>query len=181
MEKSRQVATFGGGCFWSLEAAFGELAGVERAVSGYSGGHVANPSYQEVCRGDTGHAEVVRVEFDPETVSYRDLLDAFFAIHDPTTQNRQGNDVGTQYRSVIFFHIPEQRTEAQAAIAALTRDGIWDRPIVTQLLPAPAFYPAEDYHRDYYRLHARQPYCTAVVAPKVAKLRAKFAAKLKRG
>jgi len=174
-----EVITLGGGCFWCLEAALGELAGVEQVLPGYSGGHLENPDYDAVCSGNTGHAEVVRVIFDPAVISCREILAAFFAIHDPTTLNRQGNDVGSQYRSVIFYHSPEQKAEAQEMIAELTAAGIWERPIVTEILAAPVFYPAEDYHRDYYQLHAQQPYCQVVVAPKVAKLRAKFAAKLK--
>lgn len=174
-----EVATLGGGCFWCIEAAMGELAGVESVTSGYSGGHMENPDYDAVCSGKTGHAEVVRVSFDPEVISYREILTAFFAIHDPTTLNRQGNDVGSQYRSVIFFNSPEQKKEAEELIAELAAEGVWAQPIVTEVIAAPVFYPAENYHRDYYRLHEQQPYCQVVVAPKVAKLRAKFAAKLK--
>lgn len=179
MNKQENVATLGGGCFWCLEAALGELEGVEQVVSGYSGGHLENPDYEAVCGGNSGHAEVVRVTFDPGKITYREILAAFFAIHDPTTLNRQGNDVGSQYRSVIFYHTPEQKGAADAVIAELTAEGTWGRPIVTEICVAPVFYPAENYHRDYYRLHSQQPYCQAVVAPKVAKLRAKFAAKLK--
>lgn len=175
-----EIATLGGGCFWCLEAGFNEFEGVINVTSGYSGGQVENPSYEAVCNGDTGHAEVVQVHFDPSVISYQELLTAFFAIHDPTTLNRQGNDVGTQYRSVIFYHTAEQKAIAQGMIAALSREGIWDQPIVTQVLPAPVFYPAEDYHRDYFSRHSQQPYCRVVVEPKVAKLRAKFAGKLKR-
>jgi len=174
-----EVATLGGGCFWCIEAALGELAGVETVTSGYSGGHLENPDYDAVCSGKTGHAEVVRVSFDPEVISYREILMAFFAIHDPTTLNRQGNDVGSQYRSVIFYHSPEQKAAAEEMIAEFTAERLWPQPIVTEVAPAPIFYPAEDYHRDYYQRHAQQPYCQVVVAPKVAKLRAKFAAKLK--
>ncbi len=174
-----ETATFGGGCFWCLEAAFNELLGVSGVTSGYSGGRLDNPDYEAICNGDTGHAEVVRVSFDPSVIRFRELLEAFFAIHDPTTLNRQGNDVGTQYRSVIFYHSDEQKVQALEMIAMLTREGIWDQPIVTEVLPAPVFYPAEEYHRDYFSRHSQQPYCRAVVAPKVAKLRAKFAAKLK--
>jgi len=174
-----EVATLGGGCFWCIEAALGELAGVEAVTSGYSGGHLENPDYDAVCSGKTGHAEVVRVSFDPEVISYREILTAFFSIHDPTTLNRQGNDVGSQYRSVIFYHSPEQKAAAEEMIAELTAERLWPQPIVTEVAPAPIFYPAEDYHRDYYQRHAQQPYCQVVVAPKVAKLRAKFAAKLK--
>jgi len=179
MSMKSEVATLGGGCFWCIEAALGELAGVETVTSGYSGGHLENPDYDAVCSGKTGHAEVVRVSFDPEVISYREILMAFFAIHDPTTLNRQGNDVGSQYRSVIFYHSPEQKAAAEEMIAEFTAERLWPQPIVTEVAPAPIFYPAEDYHRDYYQRHAQQPYCQVVVAPKVAKLRAKFAAKLK--
>lgn len=180
MDARREIATLGGGCFWCLEAALGELAGVDEVVSGYSGGHAEHPGYEAVCGGDTGHAEVVRVSFDPAVIGYREILEAFFAIHDPTTLNRQGNDVGTQYRSVIFYHSPEQQAVAEEMIAELSREAVWPRPIVTEVAAAPAFYPAEDYHRDYFRRNPGQGYCQAVVAPKVAKLRAKFAARLKR-
>lgn len=180
MNKQIAMATLGGGCFWCLEAAFGELEGVIGVTSGYCGGQVENPSYEAVCRGDTGHAEVVQVRFDPSLISYRELLTAFFAIHDPTTLNRQGNDAGTQYRSVIFYHTEEQKAAAQEMIARLSREGTWGQPVVTEVLPAPVFYPAEEYHRDYFSRHSLQPYCQVVVAPKVAKLREKFAAKLKR-
>jgi peptide-methionine (S)-S-oxide reductase len=179
MNAKREIATLGGGCFWCLEAAFGKLSGVEQVLPGYSGGHLENPDYDAVCGGNTGHAEVVRICFDPGRISYREILAAFFAIHDPTTLNRQGNDVGTQYRSVIFYHSPEQQAEAEEMIAELTADGVWERPIVTEVVAAPVFHPAEDYHREYYQLHSQQPYCQVVVAPKVARLRAKFAAKLK--
>lgn len=174
-----EIATLGGGCFWCLEAAFNELEGVISVVSGYSGGQVENPSYEAVCNGDTGHAEVVRVSFDPSVIGFNDLLAAFFAIHDPTTLNRQGNDVGTQYRSVIFYHTLEQKAVAQDMITKLSHEGIWDQPIVTEVLPAAVFYPAEEYHNDYFNRHSQQPYCRVVVAPKVSKLRAKFAGKLK--
>jgi peptide-methionine (S)-S-oxide reductase len=179
MSLKTEFATLGGGCFWCLEAAFNELEGVTSVVSGYSGGKVENPVYAAVCNGDTGHAEVVQVSFDPLLISYQELLTAFFSIHDPTTLNRQGNDVGTQYRSVIFTHSAEQKAAAEEMIAALSREGIWDQPIVTEVLPAPVFYPAEDYHRDYFRRNPQQPYCQGVVAPKVAKLRARFSGKLK--
>ncbi len=179
MRLKTEIATLGGGCFWCLEAAFNELEGVASVVSGYSGGKVENPAYEAVCNGDTGHAEVVQVSFDPLLISYQELLTAFFAIHDPTTLNRQGNDAGTQYRSVIFTHSAEQKAAAEEMIAALSREGIWDQPIVTEVLPAPVFYPAEDYHRDYFMRNPQQPYCQVVVAPKVAKLRARFSGKLK--
>jgi len=176
----REVATLGGGCFWCLEAVFVELKGVERAESGYAGGRVPNPSYHQVCTGATGHAEVVQVTFDPAELSYRDLLHVFFAIHDPTTLNRQGADVGTQYRSVIFTNSPEQERIAKEVIADLSASGIWDRPIVTELVPSEAFYPAEEYHRDYFERNPEQGYCRVVVAPKVAKFRKQFIDKLKK-
>ena len=173
-----EVATLGGGCFWCLDAAFRQLRGVERVESGYAGGHVPDPTYRQVCGGDTGHAEVVRVRFDPRVISYRDLLTVFFTIHDPTTLNRQGADVGTQYRSVIFYHTPEQRAEAESLIAELEAQGLWRDPVVTELRPAATFYPAEAYHQDYFARNAWQPYCQAVVAPKVAKVRREFFEKL---
>ncbi len=176
---SHEIATLGGGCFWCLEAVYVALRGVERVESGYSGGHVPNPSYEQVCTGTTGHAEVVQVTFDPSVVSYRDLLDVFFTIHDPTTLNRQGADVGTQYRSAIFSHSPEQQRVAEQAITDLGDSGTWERPIVTQVVPFESFYPAEEYHKDYFARNPRQPYCQAVVAPKVAKFRQKYLARLK--
>jgi peptide-methionine (S)-S-oxide reductase len=176
---AREVATLGGGCFWCLEAVFENLRGVERVVSGYAGGDVDSPTYEQVCTGATGHAEVVHVTFDPSVVSFRDLLEVFFSIHDPTTLNRQGMDVGTQYRSVIFYHSPEQRDVAEQAIAELTAAGVWGRPIVTQLVPFQHFHPAEDYHQHYFRNNPGQGYCQAVVGPKVAKFRKHFSAKLK--
>lgn len=175
----RTVATLGGGCFWCLEAVFENLKGVESVVSGYCGGHLDNPTYRQVCNGNTGHAEVVQVTFDPAIVSFRDVLDVFFATHDPTTLNRQGHDVGTQYRSAIFYHSPEQKETAEKRIAELNAAGIWDRPIVTQVVPFETFYPAEDYHQGYFRTNPEQAYCQAVVSPKVAKFRKQFADKLK--
>jgi peptide-methionine (S)-S-oxide reductase len=175
----QEVATLAGGCFWCLEAAFELLRGVERVASGYAGGQVANPTYQQVCTGATGHAEVVQVTFDPAVISYRELLEVFFAVHDPTQLNRQGADVGTQYRSAIFYHSPEQKQAAEEAIAELTREGVYDRPIVTQVVPLETFYQAEGYHQGYYRANPGQPYCLAVVSPKVAKVRQKFARKLR--
>ena len=166
-----ETATFGGGCFWCLDAAFRQLRGVERVVSGYAGGKRPNPSYEQVCTGITGHAEVVQITYNPDIVSYRDLLGVLFAIHDPTTLNRQGGDVGTQYRSVIFYHSPEQQRVAQEVIAELERETVWDDPIVTELAPLTTFYPAEGYHQDYFNKNPDQPYCTAVIAPKVAKMR----------
>ena len=176
---ANEVATLGGGCFWCLEAVFEQLRGVERVESGYSGGSMPNPTYHQVCTGRTGHAEVIQVTFDPPVVSFREVLDVFFATHDPTTRNRQGPDAGTQYRSAIFYHSPQQKQIAEERIAELNADGIWDAPIVTEVAPFQAFYPAEDYHQGYYRENPGQPYCLAVVSPKVAKFRKQFADKLK--
>lgn len=173
------IATLGGGCFWCLEAAFEQLHGVVSVVSGYSGGHDENPSYRSVCEGGSGHAEVVQIVFDPDQISYRDLLEVFFVIHDPTSLNRQGNDVGTQYRSVIFTHSAEQRAIAEALIDELDGQALWPAAIVTEVLPAPLFYPAEDYHQHYFSRNAQQPYCQVVVAPKLGKLRQAFARRLK--
>jgi peptide-methionine (S)-S-oxide reductase len=178
-EQNKEVATLAGGCFWCLEAVYKELRGVESVVSGYAGGHVPRPTYRQVCEGTTGHAEVVQVTFDPREVTFRELLEVFFTIHDPTTPNRQGADVGTQYRSAIFYHTPEQRETAEQVIAELTAAGVWDAPIVTQVAPLTNFYPAEDYHQDYFENNPAQPYCRAVVAPKVAKFRKHFLEKLK--
>ncbi len=175
----REVATLAGGCFWCLEAAFGQLRGVERVESGYSGGTVPNPSYEDVCTGTTGHAEVVQITFDPGVVSYSDLLHVFFTIHDPTTLNRQGGDVGTQYRSAIFYHSPAQKAEAERVIAELQAEKVWEDPIVTEVRPLAQFYPAEEYHRDYFRRNPNQGYCRAVVAPKVAKVRKLYFDRLK--
>jgi peptide-methionine (S)-S-oxide reductase len=174
-----ELTTLAGGCFWCLEAVFRQLRGVTKVVSGYAGGHVPNPSYQAVCTGATGHAEVVQVAFDPATITFRDLLDVFFTIHDPTTLNRQGGDVGTQYRSAIFYHDDEQRCVAEQAVKDLAAAHVWDDSIVTEIVPLTAFYPAEDYHQEYYQRNANQPYCRAVIAPKVAKLRTKYFEKLK--
>jgi peptide-methionine (S)-S-oxide reductase len=179
MSEQRDTATFGGGCFWCLEAVFEQLHGVERVESGYSGGTVADPTYHQVCTGATGHAEVVQVTFDPAVISYRDLLNVFFSVHDPTTLNRQGADVGTQYRSVIFYHSPEQKRAAEETIAGLRAAGVWDRPVVTEVVPFQAFYRAEDYHQGYYRNNPGQGYCQAVVAPKVAKFRKQFTDRLR--
>jgi peptide-methionine (S)-S-oxide reductase len=173
------VATLAGGCFWCLEAVFEQLRGVERVVSGYAGGSVPNPTYQHVCTGTTGHAEVVQVIFDPAAISYREILEVYFALHDPTTLNRQGADIGTQYRSAIFYHTAEQKRIAEELIAELSAEGIWDGRIVTEVAPLTTFYPAEDYHQGYYRQNPNQGYCRAVITPKVAKLRKSFAAKLK--
>lgn len=171
MTTNREVATLGGGCFWCLEAVFLEVKGVEKVVSGYAGGHEPNPSYHDVCDGGTGHAEVVQVTFDPSALSYRDVLNVFFSIHDPTTLNRQGHDAGTQYRSAIFTHSIEQDRVARQAIDELTAEKVFDDPIVTQVEAAGPFYPAEEYHQNYFARNPEQPYCRAVVAPKVAKFR----------
>jgi peptide-methionine (S)-S-oxide reductase len=178
-DAGRETATLAGGCFWCLEAAYEQLRGVERVESGYTGGHVENPSYRQVCTGETGHAEAVRITYDPAEVSYRDLLEVFFSIHDPTTLNRQGPDVGTQYRSAIFHETPEQRREAEAIIAELERERVFEAPIVTEIVAAGPFYPAEASHQEYYRNNPWQPYCRMVVAPKVAKFRQKYADRLK--
>jgi peptide-methionine (S)-S-oxide reductase len=177
---SLEIATLGGGCFWCTEAALLQLQGIERIVSGYAGGQTDNPDYRSICTGDTGHAEVVQVYFDPAQLDYRTLLQAFFAIHDPTTLNRQGHDVGTQYRSVIFTHNAEQDAVARALIAELDAARTWPVPIVTAVLPAPTFWPAEDYHQDYFAKNPYQSYCQAVAAPKVAKLRKLFVQHLKK-
>jgi len=169
-----QLATFAGGCFWCLEAVYQPLRGVQRVVSGYIGGHVPRPFYEAVCTGATGHAEAIQVTFDPAVISYRTLLELFFAFHDPTTLNRQGPDSGTQYRSAIFAHDAEQRREAEAIIRELTAADTFGAPIVTEIAAASEFYPAEAYHQQYYERNSRQPYCQAMVAPKVAKLRAKY-------
>jgi peptide-methionine (S)-S-oxide reductase len=174
-----EVATLGGGCFWCLEAVFEQLVGVQQVVSGYSGGVSDQPCYREVCTGHTGHAEVVKITFDPSVVTYQDILDVFFVSHDPTTLNRQGADVGTQYRSVIFYHSPEQEKAARKRIAELNDANIWPRPILTELQPLQHFFRAEDYHQGYFRSNPQQGYCQAVVAPKVAKFRKQFASKLK--
>lgn len=174
-------ATLGGGCFWCIEAALKLLDGVIAVTSGYSGGAVENPTYQQICTGDTGHAEVVRVDFDPSIIDYRTLLTAFFTIHDPTTLNRQGNDIGSQYRSVVFAHSSAQAAEAQALIKEFDAARIWSAPIVTAVLPAPTFWPAEEYHQNYFARNPTQGYCQAVVAPKVAKLRKRFGERLKPG
>ncbi|TCP09404.1 peptide-methionine (S)-S-oxide reductase [Crenobacter luteus] len=168
------VATFAGGCFWCLEAAFRRLAGVRRVVSGYTGGHLPDPDYRAVCGGDTGHAEAVRIEYDPATIDYPTLLEVFFALHDPTTLNRQGHDVGTQYRSAIYFHDDAQRDTARAAIAALDASGRFADPVVTELAPASTFYPAEDEHQGYFDAHPYAPYCQAVITPKLRKLLGDF-------
>jgi len=180
MATTTQTATLAGGCFWCLEAVFTELKGVLKVESGFSGGTVVNPTYRQVCEQETGHAEVVQVTFDPLVISFADLLNVFFSIHDPTTLNRQGGDIGTQYRSAIFFHSPEQEQAAQLAIAELDKQHLWAGPIVTQVLPFEKFYKAEDYHQNYFADNSNQPYCRVVVAPKVAKFRQHFMEKLKK-
>lgn len=178
--QGKEVATLAGGCFWCLEAVFQQLHGVEQVESGYAGGHVAHPSYEQVCTGGTGHAEAVQITFDPQVISFRELLDVFFAIHDPTTLNRQGPDVGPQYRSVIFYHDPEQKATAEQVVAGIQTSGVWKQPVVTEVTPLTAFYPAEEYHREYYQRNPWQPYCQMVIVPKVAKLQKQFLARLKR-
>ena len=176
---TREIATLGGGCFWCLEAVYDELNGVERVESGYAGGAMPNPSYEAVCSGTTGHAEVVQIAFDPQVVSFKEILEVFFTIHDPTTLNRQGADVGTQYRSAIFYHTPEQQAIAAQVIQELTEAGLWKSPIVTEVVPLTAFYRAEDYHQEFFQQHPEQLYCQFVVSPKIAKFRKAFLAKLK--
>ena len=176
---SSEQATLGGGCFWCLEAVYDQLNGVTDVVSGYAGGHTPNPDYHSVCSGTTGHAEVVQITYDPAVIRFADLLDVFFTIHDPTTLNRQGNDVGTQYRSAIFTHSEEQRTVAQQKIAEVNGSGLWTNPIVTEVTPLDTFYPAENYHQEYFALNPNQGYCRVVIAPKVAKFRKQHLARLK--
>jgi peptide-methionine (S)-S-oxide reductase len=174
-----ELATLGGGCFWCLEAVFVELKGVEKVVSGYTGGQIPNPSYEAVCTGRTGHAEVVQVTFDPALVSYKQILEVFFTIHDPTTLNRQGNDVGTQYRSAIYYHSPEQKAIAEESIRQITEAGLWNNRIVTEVAPLDVFYAAEDYHQNYFANNPNQGYCRVIVAPKVAKFRKQYLEQLK--
>jgi len=178
-ERTTEVATLGGGCFWCLEPVFDDLKGVLSVESGYSGGQAPNPTYEQVCSGRTGHAEVVQVTFDPAVISYRDLLEIFFTIHDPTTLNRQGADTGTQYRSVIFTHSPEQRAIAEEVIRDLQRQGVWKQSIVTEVAPFESFYVAEGYHQEYFANNPYQPYCQVIIAPKVAKFRQKHRELLK--
>lgn len=178
--EGRQVATVAGGCFWCTEAIFTDLKGVDKVVSGYSGGHVANPTYRQVCSGGTGHAEAINITFDPAVVTYKDLLRIFFTTHDPTTLNRQGADEGTQYRSAIFYHDQEQKRDALEVIREIEAERIWPGKIVTEVTPFTNFYPAEDYHQDYFAQNPNQGYCQVVIAPKVAKFRAKYRDKLKR-
>ena len=177
---AREVATLAGGCFWCLEAVYDQIEGVESVESGYTGGAVSDPTYEQVCGGRTGHAEAVKITFDPARISYRELVEIFFAIHDPTTLNRQGNDVGTQYRSAIFYHTPEQQGTAEDVLAAVTKEKLYSNPIVTELQPAMQWYEAEAYHQEYFARNPLQGYCSYVVGPKVAKFRKQFAAKLKR-
>lgn len=178
--EKREIATLAGGCFWCLEAVFKDLRGVESVESGYCGGGLPDPTYYQVCAGTTGHAEAVQVAFDPDVISFKELLEVFFTIHDPTTLNRQGADIGTQYRSAIFYNSPEQKAIAEQVIAELNRADIWGAPAVTEITPLTEFYKAENYHQRYYEQNQNQPYCQAVIAPKVAKFRKQFLAKLKR-
>lgn len=175
-----EVATLAGGCFWCIEAVFREVEGVKEAISGYTGGSTPDPGYQDVCSGQTGHAEAVRVTFDPTVITYRDILEIFFSVHDPTTLNRQGADFGTQYRSAIFHHDEEQKAIADSLITELDEGHIWDRPIVTQVVPLGEFYPAEDYHREYFSRNPNQGYCRTVISPKVSKFRQRWAHRLRR-
>jgi peptide-methionine (S)-S-oxide reductase len=180
-QMAHEIATLAGGCFWCLEAVFDGLKGVESVESGYMGGKTVNPSYEDICEGNTGHAEVVRITYDPALISFRDLLEVFFVIHDPTTLNRQGNDAGTQYRSAIFIHSPEQKTIAEQVISDLEAARLWNNAIVTEMSPASTFYVAEDYHQEYFRRVGDQnPYCSIVIEPKVTKFRARYLQKLKR-
>ena len=180
MKNELETATFGGGCFWCTEAVFDEVIGVTDVVSGYTGGQLANPTYDDICTGSTGHAEVIRVTFDPAVISYAEILEIFFATHDPTTLNKQGADRGTQYRSAIFVHSPAQRLLADKIITQLNAEKIWGSPIVTEVTDAPIFYPAEEYHQEFFKRNPNQGYCMAVVSPKLSKFRQKFLAKLKR-
>jgi peptide-methionine (S)-S-oxide reductase len=180
MDTQRETATLGGGCFWCLEAVYDDLRGVESVVSGYAGGKLPNPSYEAVCTGTTGHAEVVQITFDPAEVTFRELLDVFFTIHDPTTFNRQGDDVGTQYRSVVFYHDDEQQQAAEQAIRDLEAEAVWENPVVTQVVPFTGFYPAEKEHQEYFARNPRARYCQVVIAPKVSKFRKQYLSRLKK-
>jgi peptide-methionine (S)-S-oxide reductase len=175
-----ETATLGAGCFWCVEAVFDDLKGVEDVVSGYSGGHTENPTYREVCSETTGHAEVAQIRFDPEVISFKEILQVFFSVHDPTTLNRQGNDIGSSYRSAIFYHNENQKRIAEEVIREVTAEGVYDDPIVTEVTAFDKFYPAEDYHQEYFANNPNQPYCAAVVAPKVAKFRKKYVDRLKK-
>lgn len=179
-ERRSEVATLGGGCFWCTEAVFDDLRGVDRVVSGYMGGQLPNPSYEQVCSGRTGHAEVIQVTFDPDEVSFREILEVFFTTHDPTTLNRQGADAGTQYRSVVFYHDDQQRRVADEVIRDITERRLYDNPVVTEVSAAAEFYPAESYHQDYYARNPNQGYCQVVIAPKVSKFRKEYLSRLKR-
>ncbi len=177
--KNLEVATLAGGCFWCTEAAFSIIKGVERIEPGYTGGDVPNPTYEQVSTGTTGHAEAAQIFYDPQVITYKEILEIFFAMHDPTTLNRQGPDIGSQYRSAIFYHNQEQKTIAESLIDELNKEGIWDNPIVTTVEPLKKFYKAETYHKDYYKKHPKDPYCRAVIAPKIAKLQQRFVTKIK--
>jgi peptide-methionine (S)-S-oxide reductase len=177
--KNLEVATLAGGCFWCTEAAFSIMKGIERIELGYTGGTVPNPTYEEVSTGTTGHAEATQIYFNPKIISYKEILEIFFTMHDPTSLNRQGADVGTQYRSTIFYHTPEQKTTAENFIDELNKEGIWSKPIVTEVVPLKGFYNAETYHKDYYKKHPKESYCQAVISPKIAKLQAHFFDKIK--
>ena len=179
MNSHKEITTLGGGCFWCLEAVYDQLEGVLDVVSGYAGGHVLNPDYKSVCNGTTGHAEVVQVTFDPQEISFKEILEVFFTIHDPTTLNRQGADVGTQYRSVVFFHSEAQKTVIENVVAEFEAEKIWGGPIVTEITPLDVFYPAEEYHQEYFQRNPYQGYCQVVIAPKVAKFRQKYTHRLK--
>lgn len=178
-ENGLETATLAAGCFWCVEAVFDDLNGVEDVVSGYSGGHTENPTYREVCNGDTGHAEVAQIKYDPSVISFKDVLRVFFSVHDPTTMNRQGHDIGTQYRSAIYYHNDQQKRDAEEVIKEITDEGVFDDPIVTEVTPFEKFWPAEDYHQEYFANNPNVPYCAAVVSPKVKKFRQKFADRLK--
>ncbi len=180
LPQSREIATLAGGCFWCLEAVYDELKGVEDVVSGYAGGRVPNPSYELVCTGATGHAEVVQIAFDSKIISFKEILEVFFTIHDPTTLNRQGSDVGTQYRSAIFYHTPEQKVTAEQVIAELNSEHVWDGSIITELKPFEEFYPAEAHHQEYFKKNPNQSYCRVVIAPEVTKFRKQFLDKLRK-
>lgn len=179
MATNVQQATLAGGCFWCIESAFNQIEGVIKAISGYAGGHTQQPSYEQVCKGDTGHAEVVRIEFDADSISYRDILEIFFALHNPTQLNRQGDDIGTQYRSEIFYHDDAQKQAAEQIIAEIEQEKIWPDPVVTKVTAVNNYFPAEDYHQDYFSQNPQNQYCNMVVAPKLAKFKQKFASKLK--
>ena len=179
VNETEEITTLAGGCFWCLEAVFEQLQGVKKVVSGYSGGHMPNPTYQQVCGGDTGHAEVTQLHFDPHIISFRELLEVFFTIHDPTTLNRQGPDVGSHYRSAIFYHTPEQKATAEELIRQLEGSGTWTQSVVTEVTPLESFYPAEEYHQEYYRRNPDQAYCQLVISPKVAKFRKQYLARLR--